>query len=42
MAANFLTPELSIKIQNNIDSDIAMCFDECPPASADYNYLKIV
>ena len=36
----FLTPELSIKIQNNIDSDIAMVFDECPPASADYNYLK--
>ncbi len=36
----FLTPELSIQIQNNIDSDIAMCFDECPPANNDYNYMK--
>jgi len=36
----FLTPEGSIEIQNKLDSDIAMSFDECPPASADYNYLK--
>lgn len=36
----FLTPEESIKIQNQLDSDIAMSFDECPPASADYKYLK--
>lgn len=36
----FLTPELSIQIQNKLDSDIAMSFDECPPASADYDYLK--
>ena len=36
----FLTPELSIEIQNKLDSDIAMSFDECPPASADYDYLK--
>ncbi|MBQ6510459.1 tRNA guanosine(34) transglycosylase Tgt [Candidatus Saccharibacteria bacterium] len=36
----FLTPEESIKIQNMIDSDIAMSFDECPPATADYHYLK--
>ncbi|MBQ6486158.1 tRNA guanosine(34) transglycosylase Tgt [Candidatus Saccharibacteria bacterium] len=36
----FLTPEKSIEIQNMLDSDIAMSFDECPPASADYNYLK--
>lgn len=36
----FLTPELSIEIQNKLDSDIAMSFDECPPASADYTYLK--
>ena len=35
-----LTPELSIQIQNKLDSDIAMSFDECPPASADYDYLK--
>ncbi len=36
----FLTPEKSIEIQNKLDSDIAMSFDECPPATADYNYLK--
>lgn len=36
----FLTPERSIAIQNKLDSDIAMCFDECPPASASYDYLK--
>ena len=38
--ALFLTPELSIQIQNKLDSDIAMSFDECPPASASYEYLK--
>ena len=36
----FLTPELSIEIQNKLDSDIAMSFDECPPASATHEYLK--
>ena len=36
----FLTPEKSIQIQNKLDSDIAMSFDECPPASASYEYLK--
>ena len=36
----FLTPEKSIEIQNKLDSDIAMSFDECPPATADYQYLK--
>ena len=36
----FLTPELSIQIQNKLDSDIAMSFDECPPASASHEYLK--
>ena len=38
--ALFLTPEKSIEIQNKLDSDIAMSFDECPPASASYEYLK--
>ena len=28
------------QIQNALDSDIAMSFDECPPASAGYNYMK--
>ena len=36
----FLTPEKSIEIQNQLGSDIAMSFDECPPASADHRYLK--
>ena len=38
--ALFLTPEKSIEIQNKLDSDIAMSFDECPPASATHEYLK--
>lgn len=36
----FLTPELSIQIQNDIDSDIAMSFDECIPYPASYDYVK--
>ncbi|MBR4231446.1 MAG: tRNA guanosine(34) transglycosylase Tgt [Bacilli bacterium] len=36
----FLTPEKSIEIQNKLGSDIAMSFDECPPASASHDYLK--
>jgi len=36
----FLTPELSIEIQNKLDSDIAMSFDECIPYPADYKYAK--
>jgi len=36
----FLTPELSIQIQNKLDSDIAMSFDECIPYPADYEYVK--
>ena len=35
-----LTPELSIEIQNKLDSDIAMSFDECIPFPADYEYAK--
>ena len=36
----FLTPEKSIDIQNKLDSDIAMSFDECPPYPATYEYMK--
>lgn len=36
----FLTPEKSIEIQNKLDSDIAMSFDECIPYPADYEYVK--
>lgn len=35
-----LTPEKSIMIQNKLDSDIAMSFDECIPYPADYDYCK--
>lgn len=35
-----LTPELSIEIQNKLDSDIAMSFDECIPYPSDYEYTK--
>jgi len=36
----FLTPEKSIEIQNKLDSDIAMSFDECPPFPVSYEYMK--
>ena len=36
----FLTPEKSIQIQNKLDSDIAMSFDECIPYPASYEYAK--
>ena len=35
-----LTPEKSIEIQNKLDSDIAMSFDECIPYPAKYEYVK--
>ena len=36
----FLSPELSIEIQNDLGSDIMMAFDECPPYPASYEYMK--
>ncbi len=36
----FLTPEKSIQIQNKLDSDIAMSFDECPPANTTHEYME--
>ena len=36
----FLTPEISIGVQNKLDSDIAMSFDECIPYPASYEYAK--
>lgn len=36
----FLSPEKSIEIQNNLGSDIMMCFDECPPYPASHEYLE--
>ena len=36
----FLTPEKSIEIQNKLDSDIAMSFDECIGYPASYEYCR--
>ncbi len=36
----FLTPEKSIEIQNKLDSDIAMSFDECAPYPATRSYIE--
>lgn len=36
----FLTPEKSIMIQNKLDSDIAMSFDECVAYPSEYEYMK--
>ena len=36
----FLTPEKSIEIQNKLDSDIAMSFDECAPYPASREYIE--
>lgn len=38
--ALLLTPEKSIQIQNKLDSDIAMSFDECIGYPATYDYCK--
>ncbi len=36
----FLSPEISIKVQTALGSDIVMAFDECVPYPADYDYTK--
>ncbi len=36
----FISPEKSMEIQNKLGSDIMMCFDECAPYPADYDYVK--
>lgn len=37
---HFISPEKAIEIQNALGSDIMMCFDECAPYPADYDYVK--
>lgn len=34
------TPEISIQIQENLGSDIMMCFDECPSLPASYERIE--
>ncbi|HIJ94601.1 MAG TPA: tRNA guanosine(34) transglycosylase Tgt [Desulfuromonadales bacterium] len=37
---HMLTPELAIHIQEALGADVIMCFDECPPATAAYDYVS--
>ncbi len=37
---HFLSPEKVMEIQNALGADIIMCFDECAPYPADYDYVK--
>jgi len=37
---HFISPEVSIAIQEALGSDIAMCFDECPPYPAELSYVQ--
>ncbi len=37
---HFISPEISMEIQNSLGSDIMMCFDECVKYGADYEYTR--
>jgi queuine tRNA-ribosyltransferase len=37
---HFISPERAIEIQEALGADIIMCFDECPPYPADYEYVR--
>ena len=37
---HMLTPELAVQVQEALGADIIMCFDECPPATAEYDYVS--
>ena len=39
-STHFFSPENVIDIQIKLGTDIMMCFDECPPATADYDYVR--
>lgn len=36
----FISPEIAMEIQNDLGSDIMMCFDECAPYEASRNYVE--
>ncbi|MBN2694410.1 tRNA guanosine(34) transglycosylase Tgt [bacterium] len=36
----FISPEVSMKIQGSINSEIVMAFDECPPSPYDRKYME--
>jgi len=37
---HFISPEISMQIQNDIGADIIMAFDECAPYPCDYEHAK--
>ena len=37
---HFISPEISIQIQNDLGADIIMAFDECAPYPCDYGHAK--
>jgi queuine tRNA-ribosyltransferase len=37
---HFISPEVSIAVQEALGADIIMCFDDCPPSSTDYDYVR--
>jgi len=37
---HFISPEFAIEIQEALGSDIMMCFDECTPYPADFDYAE--
>ena len=37
---HFISPEKAVEIQNALDSDIMMVFDECAPYPAEWQYVK--
>lgn len=39
-SSRFLTPELSMQIQADLGSDIAMAFDECPPGDSERTRIE--
>lgn len=39
-ASVFLSPEVSMEVQHTLNSDIVMCFDECTPFPATFDYAQ--
>lgn len=37
---HFISPETAIAVQEALGGDIIMCFDECPPYPAEYDYVR--
>lgn len=37
-SSHFFTPELATRVQQDLGADVAMVFDECPPANASREY----